>query len=401
MAQAGSTLVWSPLSNLLLYGQTADVAAAKAAGVHITLAPDWAPSGSKSPLHELKVADAWDDEMLGDIFTDYELVQMVTSGAAQAASWENEVGTLQAGKAADLVVVDNIHADPYRNLINAIDPDVRLSVVGGLPIYGDADIMTALNGEDHEPAGAYGKVVDVTFGSVPEGAQTWTSIVENLTMAMRFDQAEMEDAFGEANDFAGVTSGMSHVGLDPWYTYGDQRYFDVLNTSAVANAQMDLSIIYDRYYDRSENLPSVIEMTTEVDPTPTCSDGTAPPCVVEPTPQPGDTNQQNTTGGDDDETNTTGGGLTGVESDDLLDAQEVESQQADAALSLLLVIVLILGVLLFLVSRQGDEGLTDDVIIDKMWGDDSVDDDVFDSTTGNESFVPAPPPPRAAPKEEE
>ena len=37
------------------------------------------PLGSKSPLHELKVADLWDDEMLGDIFTDYEMVEMVTS----------------------------------------------------------------------------------------------------------------------------------------------------------------------------------------------------------------------------------------------------------------------------------------------------------------------------------
>ncbi|MEC8167857.1 MAG: lamin tail domain-containing protein, partial [Candidatus Thermoplasmatota archaeon] len=92
MAEVGATLVWSPLSNLLLYGQTADIAAAKAAGVHITLAPDWAPSGSKSPLHELKVADLWDDEMLGDIFTDYELVSMVTDGAAQATNWDTEVG---------------------------------------------------------------------------------------------------------------------------------------------------------------------------------------------------------------------------------------------------------------------------------------------------------------------
>ena len=138
--------MWSPLSNLLLYGQTADVAAAKAAGVHITLAPDWAPSGSKSPLHELKVADLWDDEMLGDIFTDYEMVEMVTSGAALATNWHNEVGTLEAGKAADLVVIDNIHANPYRNLINAIDPDVRLTVVGGLAVYGDEDLMAGLKG---------------------------------------------------------------------------------------------------------------------------------------------------------------------------------------------------------------------------------------------------------------
>ena len=77
MAAVGASLAWSPLSNLLLYGTTTDVATAKESGVHITLSPDWAPSGSKSPLHELKVADLWDDEMLGDIFTDYELVEMV------------------------------------------------------------------------------------------------------------------------------------------------------------------------------------------------------------------------------------------------------------------------------------------------------------------------------------
>ena len=130
---------------------------AKAAGVHITLAPDWAPSGSKSPLHELKVADLWDDEMLGDIFTDYEMVKMVTSGAASATNWDREVGTIEAGKVADLVVVDNIHANPYRNLIEAVDPDVRLTVVGGLAVYGDQDIMTGLKGTDTEPAGKFGQ----------------------------------------------------------------------------------------------------------------------------------------------------------------------------------------------------------------------------------------------------
>ena len=117
--------------------------------------------------------------MLGDIFTDYELVEMVTSSAAIATNWDNEVGTLEAGKVADLVVVDNIHANPYRNLINAIDPDVRLTVVGGLAVYGDEDIMRGLKGEDIEPAGKFGKAVDVTYLAAPDGAQSWSSIVEN------------------------------------------------------------------------------------------------------------------------------------------------------------------------------------------------------------------------------
>jgi len=381
MAAAGTSLVWSPLSNLLLYGQTADVAAAKAAGVHITLAPDWSPSGSKSPLHELKVADLWDDEMLGDIFTDYELVEMVTSGAARATNWHEDVGTLTPGTAADLVVVDNIHADPYRNLINAVDPDVRLSIVGGLPLYGDTDLMTALNGEDHEPAGRYGKSLDITFTSVPDGAQSWSSIVDNLTMALAFDADQMQAAFGDASDFASVTQGMTAVGLDPWYTYGDQRYFEVINGSSVANAQLDLSLLYDRYYDRAENLEPVVQFTTPTAPIETCSDGSSPPCQttdVEPTP-----------GDETDDTNTTApdngdgeGGLTALDPDTNLDTDAAESEQASTALTLLAVIVVLLGLLLLFVSRQPPGELSEKVTIDAMW----------DDAPTQPSFVPAPPP---------
>ena len=53
----GAKLVWSPLSNLLLYGKTAAVYDALAAGVLISLGTDWTPSGSPNLLTELKVAD--------------------------------------------------------------------------------------------------------------------------------------------------------------------------------------------------------------------------------------------------------------------------------------------------------------------------------------------------------
>ena len=241
--------------------------------------------------------------MLGDIFTDYELVEMVTSSAAIATNWDNEVGTLEAGKVADLVVVDNIHANPYRNLINAIDPDVRLTVVGGLAVYGDEDIMRGLKGEDIEPAGKFGKAVDVTYLAAPDGAQSWSSIVENLTMAMRFDVEEMTAAFGDANDFDSVTRGMTNVGLDPWYTYGDERYFNVLNNSGTANFQWDMSLLYDRYYDRAETLDAVTELEIVEEPTPEpCEDGTQPPC--ESNDDTTGTNDD-TTGTNDDTTDTT------------------------------------------------------------------------------------------------
>ena len=57
-------MVWSPLSNLLLYGATARVDAAKRAGVRIGLGSDWSPSGSKNLLGELKVAWLYSQHML-------------------------------------------------------------------------------------------------------------------------------------------------------------------------------------------------------------------------------------------------------------------------------------------------------------------------------------------------
>ena len=97
-------------------------------------------------------------------------------------------------------------------------------------------------------------------------------------MAMRFDVEEMTAAFGDANDFDSVTRDMTHVGLDPWYTYGDERYFNVLNNSGTANFQWDMSLLYDRYYDRAETLAAVtdFEVVEEPEPEP-CNDGTQPP----------------------------------------------------------------------------------------------------------------------------
>ena len=50
------SMVWSPFSNLLLYGGTSDVARARQEGVVMALGPDWSPTGSKNLLAELKVA---------------------------------------------------------------------------------------------------------------------------------------------------------------------------------------------------------------------------------------------------------------------------------------------------------------------------------------------------------
>jgi len=299
-----------------------------------------------------------------------------------------------------LAVVDNRHANPYRNLINAVDADVRLSIVGGLALYGDEDMMTALKGDDHEPAGRYGKVLDVTFLAAPDGAQTWASITENLTVAMRFNVEEMTAAFGDASDFASMTSGMTEVGLDPWYTYGDARYFSVLNGSGTANAQINMALLYDRYYDRAETLPEVVSFedveATTVNP---CSDGTSPPCTDDDEEEgnTSETNQSNQETEPIDEGSDTSSGTTNTPSDN---AQGDEEDVERNALLLLGAIVAVMLVALFLVSRGSEDALAAEVRIEKMWDEEPLTEEANDGVFGNAPFVPAPPP-MSPPREEE
>ena len=67
-------MIWSPLSNLLLYGDTARVDVAKRAGVRIGLGSDWSPSGSKNLLGELKIAWLYSQHALGGLFSARDLV---------------------------------------------------------------------------------------------------------------------------------------------------------------------------------------------------------------------------------------------------------------------------------------------------------------------------------------
>ena len=259
MGEVGADLVWSPTSNLLLYGDTTDVVTAKEEGITISLAPDWSPSGTKSPLHELKIADWLDTNRYGNVFSDYELVQMVTSNPADGMNWDDFVGRIKEGLHADLMVVDSFSSDPYRNLIEAIDPDVKLTIVGGLPLFGDQFLLTQLGVESEIIQGeGFTKSVDVTFEGVSKGSQTWESISTDLEDAMKFDMNEMYENFNYASSmtmeefedwFNGKYPGLSgNTHLDPVFTFGDDYYFDVLNNSVAFNdiSQIDL---WSTYYD--------------------------------------------------------------------------------------------------------------------------------------------------------
>jgi hypothetical protein len=141
--QHGGSMVWSPLSNLLLYGQTANLGAALAAGVPVALGSDWAPSGSKNLLGELKVAQAV-APTVGATLTALDLVRMVTTAPATMLGWDNHLGALEPGKRADLVVLDGQAGDPYQQLISATEADFHLVMINGTPRVGTPGLMKSL-----------------------------------------------------------------------------------------------------------------------------------------------------------------------------------------------------------------------------------------------------------------
>ena len=149
LGRLGGSMVWSPLSNLLLYGATARVEEARAAGVRIGLGSDWSPSGSKNLLGELKVAWLYSQESLGGRFSAKDLLSMATREAAKILRWERSLGTLAAGRRADLVVVRGNGGDPYESFIRAKETDISLVVINGVARYGVPAAMQALgaNGE--------------------------------------------------------------------------------------------------------------------------------------------------------------------------------------------------------------------------------------------------------------
>jgi len=151
-------VVWSPFSNLWLYGITLDVPMVQRERLAVCLGTDWGPSGTKNLLGELKVARLHADAA-GWKLDDHALVRMVTAhpGDALARAWQVPSGRLVPGALGDLVAVTQRRDDPWKSLVAARERDVVLVAVGGRPRLGTAEAMLA--------AGAAG-AVPVRMGNV-------------------------------------------------------------------------------------------------------------------------------------------------------------------------------------------------------------------------------------------
>ena len=400
MASVGSNLVWSPLSNLLLYGDTTDVVAADQAGVSISISPDWGPSGSKNNFHELKVADMWNTNNMNGHFSNYELVEMVTSNPADATGWTPFVGRVKADLFADLVVIDTFHEDPYRNLIEAIDADVALTIVQGKAVFGDVDLMQQLQGDDWEYVNGpdFQKAVDVTSMTEVDGSQTFAEIEAGLAMAMRHEFSDMKEHWNEFDDmtdseinawlnssfdgdYRDDVSRLKNMTLDPIFTSGDARYFDVINRSTHANYHIDMTKLYDDYYtvemvngDRT-NVNVVLPDDNSGNNNGGNTDnnngnsGDNSGNNGDTTTLPGPTDNNNTDDQDDM--------FTDLPDDDFIDEAEADESTKNQLKLILLIIVVALLFGLYVISKTNDDDellTSQNSVVDKIWDDDDIND---------------------------
>ncbi|KAI1193091.1 metal dependent amidohydrolase [Nemania serpens] len=137
IAARDAKVVWSPRSNMHLYGKTLNASALLAAGITVALGTDWLPSGSATMAREAACAASVAREGYGVELAPKVLWEMATRNAAVVAGFEDRLGSLEAGKLADIVVFgeaspDGSNAvDPFAQAIFAPQDKIELVLRGG------------------------------------------------------------------------------------------------------------------------------------------------------------------------------------------------------------------------------------------------------------------------------
>lgn len=146
MARDRTKMIWSPRSNISLYGHTAMVTTFDRMGGVVALGTDWTYSGSANMLRELACADEYNAGNLGGYFTDEALWKMATWNAALATGSESLIGSLEADKVADIAIFAAGPGVHHRAVLEAGNQEVLLVVAAGRAMFGEGDVIEAVAG---------------------------------------------------------------------------------------------------------------------------------------------------------------------------------------------------------------------------------------------------------------
>jgi cytosine/adenosine deaminase-related metal-dependent hydrolase len=151
MAETGTHLLHCPSSNLKLGSGVAEVPELRARGVSVSLGADGAPCNNNlDGFLEMRLAALIHRPRCGPAaIPASQVVKMATFGGAAALGLEADIGSLEPGKRADVIVVaaDTPHAAPadsaYSTIVFAARAaDVRHVVVDGKVAVRDRTLLT-------------------------------------------------------------------------------------------------------------------------------------------------------------------------------------------------------------------------------------------------------------------
>src|ERR1700726_3189988 len=170
LAEKGVGCVHNPSSNMMLASGVAPVIEERAAGIAVGLGTD-GPAGSNNDLNLMEEMDLaaklqkiskMDPRALGA----KSVVEMATIDGAKALHMEKEIGSLEAGKKADVIVISLNEPnavpmyDVYAQLAYALKGnDVETAVIGGRVVMREHQLLTLKEDEAIAKAREYQKKV--------------------------------------------------------------------------------------------------------------------------------------------------------------------------------------------------------------------------------------------------
>jgi len=131
------------------------------AGINVAIGTDSTHTGSENLLSEMKFARETYRSLYGEDLPAKAIFDMVTRNPAKAFRMDGRIGSLEAGKQADILVLKANHADPYENLALATMDDIEFLSVDGRPVYCDHRFEELLPDSEYESIKVAGRTMKV------------------------------------------------------------------------------------------------------------------------------------------------------------------------------------------------------------------------------------------------
>ena len=175
LAERGVGCVHNPSSNMMIASGVSPVPEMRAAGVAVGLGTD-GPAGSNNDLDLMEEIDlaaklAKISKMDPLALNAKSVVEMATIDGARALHMEKEIGSLEPGKKADLILIglNRPNAAPMYDIYAQIayslkGSDVETVIIGGKVVMQEHLLLTVDEAKVIEKAREYGKAVKASLG---------------------------------------------------------------------------------------------------------------------------------------------------------------------------------------------------------------------------------------------